>query len=70
MPSSMIPIFIPFPALESVGPQIAVAPISDGERSRRLWYVTLGQTVTRRSARSVLSCERGSVTAMPLSTTW
>ena len=41
-PSSMIPIFIPFPAVASVGPQTVGAPISCGVRSRSAWYVTDG----------------------------
>src|SRR5438874_8177202 len=45
MPWSMIPIFIPSPAVPRVGPQSVVAPISRGVRSRDGWYVTVGQTL-------------------------
>ena len=41
----MIPIFMPSPAVASVGPQTVGAPISCGVRLSSAWYVTLGQTV-------------------------
>ena len=65
----MIPIFIPLPAVESVGPQTVGAPISFGVRSSCSWYVTLGQTVAPGIELSGASCERGTTTAMPSRTT-
>src|SRR5437868_9004765 len=44
-PSSMIPIFIPSPAVASDAPHTAGAWINCGPELRRLWYVTDGQTV-------------------------
>src|SRR6185503_9707664 len=43
-PSSMTPIFIPWPAVVRVGPQSAGAPINCGERSSDAWYFAVGQT--------------------------
>jgi hypothetical protein len=65
----MIPIFIPLPAVASVGPHTVGAEISFGVRSRSEWYVTLGQTVAPAILLSVLSCDRGTATAIPFSTT-
>ena len=65
----MIPIFIPFPAVASVGPQTVGAPISCGVRSRSSWYVTDGQTVAPVMALSRASWERGTTTAIPFATT-
>ena len=65
----MIPIFMPLPAVASVGPQSAGAPISCGDRLRSEWYVTDGQTVAPGSDASVDSCDRGTTTAIPSRTT-
>ena len=65
----MIPIFIPWPAVARVEPHTAGAPMSCGVLSRRLWYVTLGQTVTPCMASSRESCEAGTTTARPFRTT-
>src|SRR6266536_488549 len=54
-PSSMIPIFIPWPAFASVGPQTVGAPISCGVRSRAAWYVALGHTLATPGTRASLS---------------
>ncbi len=65
----MIPIFIPWPAVASVEPQTVGAPMSCGVLSRRLWYVTLGQTVTPRMASRRGSWAVGTTTARPFRTT-
>jgi hypothetical protein len=70
IPSSMIPIFIPWPEVANVGPQTLGALISLTLRSSNGRYLTLGQTLAtpgtdaRRSA-----CERGSTTEKPFATT-
>ena len=70
MPSSMIPIFIPCPAVASVGPQTCGAPMIPGVLSSSGWYVTLGQTcATPGSRESFPTLPRGTTTANPSSVT-
>src|SRR5712691_13044924 len=58
-PSSMIPIFMPWPAVASVGPQSAGAPISWGVRSRVVWKIAVGQTFSTPAMRASVAILRG-----------
>src|SRR4051812_32156001 len=66
-PSSMIPIFIPLPAVSKLGPHSLSAPICCGPSfTAREWYRTFGQTSATpvTGARWEIS-ERGRTTASP-----
>ena len=70
MPWSMMPIFMPFPAVCRSGPQSCVAPMSFGVRSSVGRYVTLGHTRRTPGTRpSRATSDRGTTTAIPLRTT-
>ena len=66
----MIPIFMPFPAVDRAGPQSWSAPICCGPAvSRSAWKRTFGQTRATPGIRvSSAAWERGSEIAIPSAT--